>query len=82
MNTKFSSLNPTCIKDNNMNCVNIFDTNLRSKKSFDDGFKSVTKFKRNFKQRNNFIISFLIVFDCYLMYNTFQKERYYENIKC
>ena len=49
MNTKFSSLNPTCIKDNNMNCVNIFDTSLRSKKTLDDGFKSVTKFKRNFK---------------------------------
>lgn len=48
-NTKFSTLNPTCIKDNNMNCVNIFDTCFRSKKSFNDGFKSVTKFKRNFK---------------------------------
>ena len=49
INTKFSSLNPTCIKDNNMNCVNIFDTSLGNKKIFDDGFKSVTKFKRNFK---------------------------------
>lgn len=49
MNTKFSCLNPTSLKDNNMNCVNIFDTSLRTKKQFDDGFKSVTKFKRNFK---------------------------------
>ena len=49
INTKFSNLNPTCIKDNNMNCVNIFDTSLGNKKIFDDGFKTVTKFKRNFK---------------------------------
>ena len=48
-NNKFSDLNPSCIKDNNMNVVNIFDTSFKSKKTFDDGFNKVTKFKRNFK---------------------------------
>ena len=45
INTKFSNLNPTCIKDNNMNCVNIFDTSLGGKKIFDDGFKVDTIIK-------------------------------------
>ena len=48
-NNKFSDCNPTCMKENNMNCVNIFDTSFKSKKTFDDGFMKVTKMKRNFK---------------------------------
>ena len=48
-NTKFSNLNPTCMKENNMNSVNIFDTSFKSKKVSDDGFKKITKLKRNFK---------------------------------
>lgn len=48
-NNKFSDVNPTCIKDNNMNIVNIFDTSFKSKKKFDDGFQKYTKLKRNFK---------------------------------
>ena len=49
INSKLSSLNPTNIKENNMNTVNIFDTNLKSKKERIDGFKLATKLKRNFK---------------------------------
>ncbi len=46
---KCSLLNPTCIKESNMNLVNIFDTSLKSKKKVNDGFNEVTKIKRNFK---------------------------------
>ena len=48
-NNKFSDANPTCIKDNNMNCVNIFDTSFKVKKNNNDGFAIATKLKRNFK---------------------------------
>lgn len=48
-NNKFSNLNPTCMKENNMNVVNIFGTSLRSKKNYNDGFKDAIKLKRNFK---------------------------------
>ena len=42
-------MNPTCIKDTNMNLCNNFDTNFKSKKQNNDGFELVTKLKRNFK---------------------------------
>lgn len=47
-NNKFSNLNPSCIKENNMNIVNIFDTCLRVEKN-NNGFKEAIKLKRNFK---------------------------------
>lgn len=49
MNNKLSNLNPTSIKDINMNIVNMFDTNLKYRKNNIDGFKMATKLKRNFK---------------------------------
>lgn len=48
-NNKFSDVNPSCIKDNNINCVNIFDTSFKSKTKDIDGFDIATKLKRNFK---------------------------------
>jgi len=46
-NCKCSNINPSCIKEQNMNCVNIFDTNMsvKRKKKYNDIFK----LKRNFK---------------------------------
>ena len=49
VNNKLSSLNPSSMKDINMNVVNMFDTNLKYRKSKTDGFKLATKLKRNFK---------------------------------
>ena len=49
INTKLSNLNPSNIKETNMNIVNMFDTSLRSRKERIDGFKIATKLKRNFK---------------------------------
>ena len=49
INNKLSSLNPTNMKEMNMNSINIFDTNLRYKKNNINGFKVATKLKRNFK---------------------------------
>ena len=48
-NNKFSNVNPSCMKENNMNVVNMFDTTFRCKKVSNDGFKVATKLKRNFK---------------------------------
>ena len=48
VNNKFSNLNPTCIKEQNMNTVNIFDTSLKCKKN-NNGFNDAIKLKRNFK---------------------------------
>lgn len=48
INNKFSNLNPTCIKEQNMNTVNIFDTSLKSIKN-NNGFREAIKLKRNFK---------------------------------
>ena len=42
-------INPTCIKDNNMDYLNLFDVPLKSKKEFNDGFLLITKNKRNNK---------------------------------
>ena len=39
INNKLSSLNPTNMKEMNMNSINIFDTNLRYKKNNINGFK-------------------------------------------
>ena len=47
-NNKFSNLNPSCIKENNINIVNIFGTSLKNNKN-NDGFKCAIKLKRNFK---------------------------------
>ena len=49
INNKLSDLNPTCIKENNMNSVNIYDTSLKCKKNKDNGFSKAIKLKRNFK---------------------------------
>lgn len=49
INNKLSDLNPTSIKDINMNIVNMYDTNLKCKKTNNNGFKIATKLKRNFK---------------------------------
>jgi len=49
VNNKLSNLNPSSMKDINMNVVNMFDTNLKYRKSKTDGFKLATKLKRNFK---------------------------------
>lgn len=49
INNKLSSLNPSSIKEVNMNSVNMFDTNLKYRRNNVDGFKMATKLKRNFK---------------------------------
>jgi len=49
LNNKLSNLNPSSIKDINMNIVNMYDTNLKNKKNNINGFKVATKLKRNFK---------------------------------
>ena len=46
---KSKTINPICIKENNMNLCNMFDTSFKSKKNINDGFDLVTKLKRNFK---------------------------------
>lgn len=48
-NNKCSNLNPTCIKDSNMNNINLYDTSLRSKKKSINEFNKAIKLKRNFK---------------------------------
>ena len=46
-NSKCSHINPSCIKEKNLNCVNIFDTNMSDKKN--NSYKDIFKLKRNFK---------------------------------
>ncbi len=46
---KSSSINPSCIKENNFNLINIFDTNITGKINNINGFKKATKLRRNFK---------------------------------
>lgn len=48
-NNKSNNLNPSSIKEINMNIVNMFDTSIKSSKRKEDGFKLATKLKRNFK---------------------------------
>jgi len=46
-NSKSSNINPSCIKENNINSVNIFDNNLKIRKN--NNYKDIFKLKRNFK---------------------------------
>lgn len=46
-NSKCSNINPSCIKEKNMNSVNVFDTNLGVKNN--NNYKNIFKLKRNFK---------------------------------
>ena len=46
---KSKIINPSCIKEINMNICNNYDTSFNSKKISNDGFETVTKLKRNFK---------------------------------
>ena len=46
-NIKCSNINPSCIKEKNINSVNIFDTNLNRKHN--TIYKDIFKLKRNFK---------------------------------
>ena len=46
-NIKCGNINPSCIKENNINSANLFDINLKIKNN--NNYKDIFKLKRNFK---------------------------------